>query len=39
MIREFVKEKLYNVECVDFFISNCVDGNDYSNYKAVMIVK
>ena len=21
------------------FISNCVDGNDYSNYKAVMIVK
>ena len=21
------------------FISNCVDGNDYINYKAVMIVK
>ena len=39
MIREFVKEKLYNVECVDFFISNCVDGNEYNNYKAVMIIK
>ena len=29
----------YNVICVNCFISNCVDGNDYYNYKAVMIVK
>jgi len=29
----------YNVTCVNCFISNCVDGNDYNNYKAVMIVK
>ena len=21
------------------FISNCVDGNEYNNYKAVMIIK
>ena len=32
-------ETVYNVYCVNCFISNCVDGNDYSNYKAVMIVK
>ena len=32
-------ETVYNVICVNCFISNCVDGNDYSNYKAVMIVK
>lgn len=30
---------VYNVICVNCFISNCVDGNDYNNYKAVMIVK
>ena len=35
----FEGETVYNVECVNCFISNCVDGNDYSNYKAVMIVK
>lgn len=27
------------VICVNYFISNCVDGNDYNNYNAVMIVK
>ena len=32
-------ETVYSVVCVNCFISNCVDGNDYSNYKAVMIVK
>ena len=32
-------ETVYNVECVNCFISNCVDGNDYSIYKGVMIVK
>ena len=32
-------ETVYNVICVKCFISNCVDGNDYNNYKAVMIVK
>ena len=32
-------ETVYNVICVNCFISNCVDGNDYNNYKAVMIVK
>ena len=31
-------ETVYNVICVNCFISNCVDGNDY-NYKVVMIVK
>ena len=31
-------ETVYNVICVNCFILNCVDGNDY-NYKAVMIVK
>ena len=35
----FEGETVYNVECVNCFISNCVDGNDYNNYKAVMIVK
>ena len=35
----FEGETVYNVECVNCFISNCVDGNDYSNYKAVMILK
>ena len=35
----FEGETVYNVECVNCFISNCVDGNDYSNYKAVMIVQ
>ena len=35
----FEGETVYNVKCVNCFISNCVDGNDYSNYKAVMIVK
>ena len=30
---------VYNVICVNCFISNCVEGNDYNNYKAVMIVK
>ena len=35
----FKGETVYNVECVNCFISNCVDGNDYTNYKAVMIVK
>ena len=34
----FEGETVYNVECVNCFISNCVDGNDY-NYKAVMILK
>ena len=34
----FEGETVYNVICVNCFISNCVDGNDY-NYKAVMIVK
>ena len=29
---------VYNVICVNCFISNCVDGNDYNKYKAVMIV-
>ena len=32
-------ETVYNVICVNCFISNCVDGNDYNNYKSVMIVK
>ena len=32
-------ETVYNVECVNCFISNCVDGNEYNNYKAVMIIK
>ena len=35
----FEGETVYNVECVNCFISNCVDGNDYTNYKAVMIVR
>ena len=35
----FEGESVYNVKCVNCLISNCVDGNDYSNYKAVMIVK
>ena len=35
----FEGETVYNVKCVNCFISNCVDGNDYNNYKAVMIVK
>jgi len=35
----FEGETVYNVKCVNCFISNCVDGNDYSNYKAVMTVK
>ena len=35
----FKGETVYNVECVNCFISNCVARNDYSNYKAVMIVK
>ena len=39
MKESFEGETVYNVEGVDCFISNCVDGNDYSNYKAVMIVK
>ena len=30
---------VYNVTYVNCFISNCVDGNDHNNYKAVMIVK
>ena len=33
------EETVYNVICVDCFISNYVDENDYSNYEAVMIVK
>ena len=32
-------ETVYSVICVNCFISNCVDGNDYNNYKAAMIVK
>ena len=32
-------ETVYNVICMNCFISNCVDGNDYNNYKAVMIVQ
>ena len=32
-------ETVYNVICVDCFISNYVDENDYNNYKAVMILK
>ena len=32
-------ETVYNVICVNCSISNYVDGNDYNNYKAVMIVK
>ena len=24
---------------MNYFISNCIDGNDYNNYNAVMIVK
>ena len=35
----FEGETVYNVECVNCFISNCVDGTDYSIYKGVMIVK
>ena len=35
----FEGESVYNVKCVNCFISNCVDGNYYINYKAVMIVK
>ena len=38
-LRVFERKTVYNVECVNCFISNCVDENDYSNYKAVMIVK
>ena len=38
-LRVFERKTVYNVECVHCFISNCVDENDYSNYKAVMIVK
>ena len=34
----FEGETVYIVECVNCFISNCVDGN-YSNYKVVMIIK
>ena len=37
--RVFEGETVYNVECINCFISNCVDGNSYSNFKAVMIVK
>ena len=29
---------VYNVICVNCFISNCFDGNDYNN-KVVMIIK
>ena len=35
----FEGETVYSVECVNCFISNCVDGNEYNNYKAVMIRK
>ena len=35
----FEGETVYNIKCVNCFISNCVYGNDYSNYKAMMIVK
>ena len=35
----FEGESVYNVKCVNCFISNCVDGNDYNNCKAVMILK
>ena len=35
----FEGETVYNVKCVNYFISNCVDGSGYSNYKAVIIVK
>ena len=35
----FEGETVYNVECINCFISNYVDGNGYSNFKAVMIVK
>ena len=38
-LRDFKRKTVYNVKCVNCFISNCVDGNDYTNYKAVMIVK
>ena len=38
-LRVFKRKTVYNVKCVNCFISNCVDENDYSNYKAVMIVK
>ena len=38
-LRVFKRKTVYNVKCVNCFISNCVDGNDYSNYKAVMILK
>ena len=32
-------DTVYNVLCVNCCISNCVDGNDYNNYKAVMLIK
>ena len=35
----FEGETVYNVKRVYYFISNGADGSDYSNYKAVMIVK
>ena len=31
-------ETVYNVICVNYFISNCVDGNDDNNDKALIIV-
>ena len=30
-------ETVYNVICVSCFISNCVDGSDYSNYTVVTV--
>ena len=33
----FEGETVYNVECVNCFISNCVDGSDYSNYTVVTV--
>ena len=35
----FKRKTLYNVKSVNCFISNCVNRNDYSNYKTVMVVK
>ena len=32
-------DTVYNVLCVNCCISNCVDGTDYNNYKAVMLIK
>ena len=32
-------ETVYNVICVNCFISNCVDGNYYNNYTSEMIIK